>query len=193
MNKTVERIVALVDKMRENSSEMRSWRNVPIAAECVDLLRQLDDPEETPLGKAMALEAIVRELPEYDVPRRVLSILRYEQELLQQSDEVAEYPTLESVAEAIRKMEDYIDTDRVGDEEFRQRYQRHLKADPIERTPQWEELYYEVEQECDRRLGDTPRGMGFCFAHWSTLAAVLAERGIEWRSPSVMNPRVMFD
>jgi len=193
MNKTVERIVALVDKMRENSSEMRSWRNVPIAAECVDLLRQLDDPEETPLGKAMALEAIVRELPEYDVPRRVLSILRYEQELLQQSDEVAEYPTLESVAEAIRKIEDYIDTDRVGDEEFRQRYQRHLKSDPIERTPLWEEIYCEVQQECDRRLGDTPRGMGFCFAHWSVMAAVLAERGVEWRSPAVLNPRVRFD
>ena len=77
--------------------------------------------------------------------------------------------------------------------EFIERYQRHLKFDPVERTPQWEAMYYEVERECDRRLGDTPRGMGFCFAYWSTLRQVLHERGIDWRSPSEMNPRVMFD
>ena len=90
-------------------------------------------------------------------------------------------------------MEDYIDTEHVSDEEFRERYHRHLKADPIERTPLWEEIYSEVEEECDRRLGDTRRGMGFWFAYWSTLATVLSEHGIQWHSPSEMNPRVMFD
>ena len=51
----------------------------------------------------------------------------------------------------------------------------------------------EVEKEVDEQLKDEPRGMGFCFSYWSAKRAALARRGIEWRSPSAMNPRVMFD
>lgn len=192
--RSAERIVALVGDMRENSSESRMWKNIPLAEECVRLLKELDDPEETPMGKAMACRAICEQLPEYDMPRMVLRILHYERELLEQSEEVGDnYPTVEEVDCDIERLNDYIDTDRVSVSEFITRHQRHLKFDPIERTPLWEEMYYDVEKECDRRLGDIPRGMGFCFAYWSTLRQVLAERGICWHSPSEMNPRVMFD
>lgn len=191
----IQRIIENVDQMRENSQNMRMWKNIPLAKECVQLLKDIDDPEETPMGKALACEAIIQQLPEYDVPRFVLSILRYKLELVQQSDEhdPERYPTAEEVQEEIQRLEDYIDTDHVSDETFHERYHRHLKADPVERTPQWEENYYEVEKECDRRLGDTPRGMGFCFSYWSTLRQVLAKRGINWKSPSQLNPGVMFD
>ena len=188
-------IIENVDQMRENSQNMRMWKNIPLAKESVQLLKDIDDPEETPMGKALACEAIIQQLPEYDVPRFVLSILRYKLELLQQSDELdpERYPTPEDVQDEIQRLEDYIDTDHVSDETFHKRYHRHLKAAHVERTPQWEENYYEVEQECDRRLGDTPRGMGFCFSYWSTLREVLAERGINWKSPALLNPGVMFD
>ena len=191
----IQRIIGNVNQMRENSQDMRMWKNIPLAKECVQLLKDVDDPEETPMGKALACEAVIEQLPEYDVPRFVLSILRYKLELVQQSDEhdPERYPTAEEVQEEIQRLEDYIDTDHVSDAAFRERYHRHLKADPVERTPQWEENYYEVEKECDRRLGDTPRGMGFCFSYWSTLRQVLAERGINWKSPSQLNPGVMFD
>ena len=192
-----DRLIAAVDLMRKNSEEMRMWRNIPLAEECLQLLKDIDDPEENPEGKALACEAIVEQLPEYDVPRFVLNILRYELELVQQfdrqDDDSENLPSEEEVTGNIHRLEDYVDTANVSDEEFRKRYHRHLKSDPIERTPQWEENYYDVELECDRRLGDTPRGMGFCFSYWSTLRQVLAERGIMWRSPNQMNPRVMFD
>ncbi len=68
-----------------------------------------------------------------------------------------------------------------------------LKVDPVQATLQWEEVIYEVEKEVDEELKDEPRGMGFCFSYWSAKRAALARRGIEWRSPSAMNPRVMFD
>ena len=68
-----------------------------------------------------------------------------------------------------------------------------LKVDPVQATPQWEEIIYEVEKEVDEELKDEPRGMGFCHSYWSAKRAALARRGIEWRSPSSMNPRVMFD
>ena len=195
-DKTVERLLAIVNEMRENAQNMRSYRNLPLADEFMELLRSINDPEEEGIGKVHAIEAIVDFLSEYDVPRRMLAIRRYEQEQLAlcTADDLKNEPHLaEELAYNIRKLEDYIDTQHVGTEDFRKKYNRHLKFDPIERTPEWEDIYYDVEQECDRRLGDTPRGMGFCFSYWVELCNVLAERGIEWHSPHELNPRVMFD
>ena len=189
-----ERVVALIGEMRENSQEMRQWKNVALARECHELLRSITDRDAS-AGMALALSAIVEQLPEYDMPRYVLTLLRYESELLQAADEQQEgnYPTPAEVEAHIRRLEDYIDTEHVSTSDFMERYGRHLKFDSVERTPQWETNYLEVEKECDRRLGDAPRGMGFCFGYWSTLREVLAERGIEWHSPQELNPRVMFD
>ena len=193
--KRAERVVKRVDQMRKNSQEMRMWKNIPLAKECVQLLKDIDDPEETPMGKALACEAIIQQLPEYDVPRLVLSILHYKLQLVKESDEhdPERYPTEEEIVNDIRRLEDYTDIEHVSYNEFMERHRRHLHFDPVERTPEWEDNYYEVEKECDQRLGDTPRGMGFCFGYWSTLRQVLAERGIMWRSPSELNPKVMFD
>lgn len=186
------RIIDLVDEMRHNSQDMRMWKNIPLAQECLQLLRQLDDPAETPMGKALACNAICEQLPEYDVPRLVLEILCFERKLVEQAAGDKGL-TLDEVDAEIQRLSDYIDTDRISPETFMKRHHRHLNFDPIERTRLWEDIYYEAEQECDRRLGDTPRGMGFCFAHWSTFRQVLAEKGIRWRSPGEMNPRVLFD
>ena len=68
-----------------------------------------------------------------------------------------------------------------------------LKVDPVQATPEWEKVIYDVEKEVDEELEDEPRGMGFCHIYWSAKRAALARRDIEWRSPSAMNPRVMFD
>ena len=68
-----------------------------------------------------------------------------------------------------------------------------LKVDPVQATEMWEEIIYEVEKEVDGQLKDEPRGMGFCHSYWSAKRAALARRGIQWRSPSMMNPKVMFD
>lgn len=195
-DKIIEHLLAIVNEMQENARNMRTYRNLPLADEFVQLLKGIDDPEEKGIGQVRAIEAMVDYLPEYDVPRCVLAIRRYEKEQLALcgEDDLKNEPHLaEELSENIRKLEDYIDTANVSDEEFRKKYDRPLKADPIERTLEWEENYYEVEKETDRRLKDVPRGMGFCYAYWSTLRTVLAERGIEWHSPHALNPRVMFD
>lgn len=70
----------------------------------------------------------------------------------------------------------------------------HLRTDPAEYTWEWEKIYYDVEAELDRRLANVPRQMGFCFQYWAMKRELLMEKyGIDWRSPSQMNPRVMFD
>lgn len=70
----------------------------------------------------------------------------------------------------------------------------HLRRDPVEYTRRWEKIYYDVEAELDRRFANQPRHMGFCFKYWSAKSSLLRDTyGIEWRTPSQMNPRVMFD
>lgn len=68
-----------------------------------------------------------------------------------------------------------------------------LKRDPVEWTKEWEKVIDDVNIIVEERLAGQPRGMGFCHALWHERAAVLKEFGIEWRSPSVMNPGVNFD
>ena len=188
----VEQILANVEEMRENAEEMRIWKNLPIAKETFELIKQVGD-DEGPLGRAMGCEMVVDKLSEYDAPRFTLEMLRYELEQLQKSEEESENLTEEDVLDHIAELERFIDIENVSYEDYRKQSHRSLKFDPIERTPLWEEINQEVEAETDALLGDEPRGMGFCFGYWSAKRGVLAKRGIEWRDPHQMNPRVMFD
>lgn len=71
---------------------------------------------------------------------------------------------------------------------------RSIKSDPVEYTREWEEIYYDVEEELDRRFANAPKVHGFCFIYWRAKKELLKDKyGIEWRSPSQMNPRVKFD
>ena len=70
---------------------------------------------------------------------------------------------------------------------------RRLKHDPVEWTARWEEIIDEADRKAEENLEEMPRGMGFCHAFWHERAAALASLGIEWRSPSRMNPGVLFD
>ncbi len=70
----------------------------------------------------------------------------------------------------------------------------YLRRDPVEYTRDWEEIYYDMIDEVEARLADVPRHMGFCFRYWDEEKRVLREiYGIDWNTPSQMNPGVMFD
>ena len=190
--KLVETILANVEVMRKNAEEMRIWRNLPIAKETFELIKQVGD-DEGPIGRAMGCEMVVDILSEYDAPRFTLQMLRYELEQLQMSEEKSDNLTEEDVINHIAELERFIDTENVSYEDYRKQSQRTLLFDPIERTPIWEEINQEIEAETDALLGDLPRGMGFCFGYWSAKRSVLAKHGIKWRDPHQMNPRVIFD
>ena len=190
--KLVEQILANVDVMRKNAEEMRIWKNLPLAKETFELIKQVGD-DEGPLGRAMGCEMVVEKLSEYDAPRFTLEMLRYELKQLQMSEEQSEDLTEEEVQKHIEELERFIDIEHVSYEDYMKRSSRHLDFDEIERTPLWEKINYQVEAETDKLLGDEPRGMGFCFGYWSAKRGVLAKHGIEWRDPHQMNPRVLFD
>ena len=186
MDARVAAIIAAVDEMRRNGEDQKIHKNLPLAEKVLSSLETLDDPEEGPLGKALACQAAVDLLPEYDGPRLVLRMLRRELAWLEESDEQSESLTVKDVQAQIARLEDYIDVDRVSTQEFCEKYGRHLKFDPVERTQKWEEIYPEVEEECDRRLEGVPRGMGFCFGYWAARHDVLLRYGIDWKSPHMI-------
>lgn len=62
-----------------------------------------------------------------------------------------------------------------------------------ERTGVYEAVIADVEAEVAEALHDVPRGMGFCFAYWGEKQRALGRRGIQWLSPALVNPNVMFD
>lgn len=69
-----------------------------------------------------------------------------------------------------------------------------LKQDPVEWSAEYERVIDAADEKVGRSLAGIPRGMGFCHAFWNERARVLREEyGLEWRSPAVMNPGVMFD
>ena len=188
-----DRIVAIVDQMKVNGEEMRTWANIPLAKEVLELVRNIpEEEEENELGKAYALNAVMEKLSEYDTPRLALEILREELAQLQASDEKSDWLTEEDINSDIARLEDYIDLS-LSNEEFCKKHYRHLEFDPVERTPEWEENIYEAQKEADAAMGDSPRGMGFCHGFWPVLKAALSKRGIRWQTPHELNPRVMFD
>ena len=186
-----QRIMNLLEQMKVNGEEMRMWKNVELSRQCLEILETVDDA--TAADKALVIDNVLSFIPEYDVPRYALELARQQRHWLSLA-QGEECGLLQDDVEAyIRELEEYIDHENIPTDDFIKKYGKHLKFDPIRRTPLWGENYCRWEEECDRRLGDFPRGMGFCFAYWHTFAEVLREDGVEWKSPSQMNPRVLFD
>ena len=69
---------------------------------------------------------------------------------------------------------------------------RNLKSDPVEMSEEYLAVIDEVERKIDANMKNKG-GMGSCFEFWSLKQEYLAEKGINWTSPALLNPRVMFD
>lgn len=215
MKDNIENLGKLFKKIVANSNEFGcQWKNIPLAREAFLLMRD-ELPlrvkgELTPYTRIVLLNNMLDCLNERDCPRFVLSVRDYQASLFPligdedwaedmdidgyegpQESYVRTF-TPQMLETSTQRMRDYIDTSVTMDQ-WRERYDVHLRFDDVERSEAWERVIYDVEKECDSQLRGTPRGMGFCFEYWSTKRAILAAHGITWRSPSLMNPRVMFD
>ena len=62
------------------------------------------------------------------------------------------------------------------------------KKDPVELTERYLSVIDAVEQKIDRNMT-----IGICHEYWALKARYLKELGINWSSPAVLNPSVMFD
>lgn len=68
---------------------------------------------------------------------------------------------------------------------------RNLKNDPVEMSEAYLEVIDEVEEKIDKL--QKKKYMGTCFEIWDLKQQFLAEKGITWTPPNLLNPGVMFD
>lgn len=182
------RLLKLGKQMASNAEEGELWKNIPLAREAMHLLKDRwkgIDEEQAKKFCEMVLKKQM--LDDKDVPRLFLSYLDYFHYLWNSTyyDNNLTYHLLRALDPNFSDA-DFIESER----SYRS---RSLAYDPVQRTARWEEIIFDVEEEVDSLLKNEPRCMGFCHLYWSTKRQVLEKYGIEWRSPSAMNPRVMFD
>ena len=86
----------------------------------------------------------------------------------------------------------FISTDIVDDVfDTVMKRRRNLKHDPVEMTEEYLAVIDEVDEKIEKNR--EYRGFGSCHHVWSLKTDYLAEKGITWCSPDVLNPRVRFD
>ena len=181
-----DRLWELGGQMSENADQGDIWKNIPLAREAMHIMkdkRRCCTEDQAKEFCKMALENYW--IDDKETPRLYLSYLDFYHWLWKST-----YYEKDRTYHLVNA----IDPD-ISDEEFldAEKGYRSLLFDPIQRTQEWEDIIYDVEIECDELLKNEPRHMGFCHHYWSTKRAVLAKRGIQWKSPAIMNPHTHFD
>ena len=88
-------------------------------------------------------------------------------------------------------------TGLIDDEKIDQIYQKRMngrrtfKNDPVEMTPEYLAVIDEIEERVEKN--QKLHGMGSCFEYWDLKQQYLAEKGISWESPALLNPNARFD
>lgn len=202
-------ISELTDQIDKNSKEGNHWKNIPLVREFIHELKDVAPHRGNGINPAYKAHYIAELLlkrnciDRAETPRLFHSLCelyrlyidyKYMEDMDQFLKEHFDEYYFRNVDDWIYRFAWIVDnpTGNIGLESW-DCICRSLKIDPVQATPEWEEVIYDVEKEIDEELKDEPRGMGFCFGYWSAKRAALARRGIEWNSPASMNPSVRFD
>ncbi len=176
---------------QDDPSPIAGW-----AREIIDFGRQLLAEEALDEQTLADAYVVVYEFADkvYEHPRLLLELrqLAYDMVLRGEAMTGETYKVKDEIKKEIDELKANIqaaDEGRFGDIKSG----KMLKVDPVEWTAKYEAVIDEADRDAYKRLKDAHRGMGFCFEYWAEKQAALAKRGIEWRSPSAMNPGVMFD
>lgn len=169
------------------------WENASLAREMLEYARQLEGFDHMQDNLYQALSRMADAV--YEHPRLKAELIEFELKTVKRLENLQGGKT-----ELIEELTDELDTLKnniqLADEGRLNDIPQtgHLKHDPVEWTSRWEEVIDEADRKAYARLADMPRGMGFCHGFWHERAEVLRkDYHLEWRSPGVMNPRVMFD
>ena len=183
-------VLVAEDNLRE---QRRFWENSALAEEFLDIAgwlegfdHKLDDLDQ---AASRMVDAV------YEHPALKVRLLKFRRLVLDRIGSLSgsEPDESEDVLMQISRYERNIRHADSGEYDLVEQ-DGYLKRDPVEWSTAYEKVTDEVERLVEEQLDDHPRGMGFCFAYWSAKEHVLRTRfGIDWRSPSEMNPGVMFD
>lgn len=164
-------MIALTKLADNYIKEEQGWLATPLLVKAEELLREQPDTKENAQWKYQSYCDIGECY--YNNQRRVQAKEAYQQALLYAASAGEDTEDCEYY---LKRLEDPM-----------------LEYDPVEDSEAYLAVIDEVERRLYEEFKDEPRHMGFCFGYWSAKEALLREYGIEWRSPSSMNPGVMFD
>ena len=69
-----------------------------------------------------------------------------------------------------------------------------LKYDAIEYDPEFKDIIKSVDQKArDKMECESISGIGSIHTFWEFKKGLLKKEGIDWRSPSELNPGILFD
>ena len=202
-----------IDKEACIDEELRSYLATPIIEHLVALLEANLDEEQDTLSFAYDVYDSLATI--YVRLLRFVISAKYNQKALEAAIKLYKkygviIPTvIETFSHLLRDRNYYVDDDCedvldllkeveiIGENKIKEIYEermqrrRHLKHDPIEMSDEYLAVIDEVEKEIDDNR--TISGMGSCHEIWFLKAKFLAERGIVWHSPAMLNRNVMFD
>lgn len=164
-------MIALTKLADNYIKEEQGWLATPLLVKAEELLREQPDTKENAQWKYQSYCDIGECY--YNNQRRVQAKEAYQQALLYAASAGEDTEDCEYY---LKRLEDPM-----------------LEYDPVEDSEAYLAVIDEVERRLYEEFKDEPRNMGFCFGYWSAKEALLREYGIEWRSPSSMNPGVMFE
>lgn len=215
MNKDIAKLTSIFTQMVDNSNTFGSgWKNLKLGREAFEEMTEnlplRVEGELTPYTRIILLNEMLECMPQRDCQRFVLKVREYQESmfpLIRKADapedmdidgyegDPEDYEhefTKDDLMELKQKTLDFLDTS-ITMEEWCEKYEVHLLFDEVERSEKWEEVIYDVDKAVARKMKGVSVRMGYCFEYWHAKKAVLARHGIDWCSPSMMNPTVMFD
>lgn len=71
-----------------------------------------------------------------------------------------------------------------------------FRIDPIEVDPKYKEIFSKIDDEIAEDLKNHPQkdSLGFCHIYWDRKQEILKDKyHIRWKTPTEMNPEVLFD
>lgn len=194
------KLVDIYEQMLANSQSGNIWKNIPGAKDILHIMKDVAperDSEINPAIRMLICERIIGNdlIDIRDTPRLYLSYLDYWKqcnEMPKTAEDIKDTDLDQDFIHTASEMSEKIKAILSGDINVWNSL-GHLKHDPVQTSPEWEENIYRIEEECESRLQDEPRCMGFCHLYWHTKSAVASKYGIDWTSPAGMNRGVMFD
>lgn len=184
--------------MQKNERIRLEWQNGTIATEVLWLIKELPDfgGEENKEYLLTVLETAGESIHDQEHPRLKIEVYRKWLEVYKKLDHKDEdhTDTYKFIKKRKKVLEEAVHTVENGMPEYIITDSGSLKCDPVQFTKRWEEIIDEVEYKVWEELKEKPRTLGFCYIHWYVKSEVLKrDYHIDWRSPSMMNPGVMFD
>lgn len=68
-----------------------------------------------------------------------------------------------------------------------------ILKDSVEKTEEYRRVMEEIQPVLDKEFPKEDYRMGICHRIWMRKKRLLAQSGIDWKTPAEMNPDVIFD